>query len=556
MINKEKEIKNSGLKIEFIVLIILYLGMLYLWTLPFQKQQIPYGEPDAAIHFTMADKIYLKDKPLLQAPPANTLLGFDVDYKQGFPSYPPQFYTGLGITEIVGGGRVVPFYLYLAIACSLVFFSFYFLLRKLFGPATAMLALLFFVFSMRDRLTYLWGQWATAIAFAFIPAILYTSYEYINSFLEKDKKEKPLYLYLTSVLLALQFLFHAAIFFLCIGMIVIYIIAIAIKERKIPFNIKTLVIGIFLLFFVIFAFAPQQATSNFQRVFYDLGLYNNPDMAFNEVTLKQNVTYGGISRIFKWYDFPQDVTGAYPPFLFSFKSIYYSYWVLPFLIIGIIFLVLRRNRRDLLMLSTIASLYVFLHTDVIGIHLEKVIRFFYTESIIFYSLIAIGITSIPNIISSFVKVNENSRNIMKYTLIVIAAILIFSINAQPTYEQLKYTYGEGMRLNSAEFLAANWINDNLPQDAGIMYVGTPTFPLRAWLEAVSGRLGIFDNLNIIPEKDQNINKTDYILIDYSFYMVNNEQAKQAMSYLQEWEKSNTKQNPVYDENGIKIFKVD
>jgi len=551
--NKLQE-ENRFKKLEVLFLIALYLSMLYLWTLPFQQQKIPYGESDATIHFFLADRIYLTDKPLTQVPPINSVLGLDVEVKQGFLAYAPQFYTGLAITEVIGGDRVVPFYLYLAITCSVIFFSLYFLLRKLFGSTTAMLANFFIIFSMRERFTYLWGQWATAISFAFIPLILYAFYEYTNSFLEKkDKKEeRPLYLYIIFVLFAIQFLFHPIGFLLCFGMIMVYFILIMVKERKIPINMKHVFFALCLFFIIIFTFAPLQTRSNFRRVLYNVGLYEyeNPEMQFGNVSLKKDINYTRFSRIFKWYDFPQEIAGSYPAFIFSYKDIYYGYWTLPFLFLGIAFLAIRRKRKDLLMLSMIIALYLLLHTDVVGVYLEsKIIRLFYAESIIFYSLIAIGITSIP----SFIKMDEKSRGTIKYVLVILAAILILSIGAKATYNQFKSAYGGIQRLNSAQFEAANWINDNLPQDAGVMYVGTPTFLHRAWLQAVSARLGIFDQFNVIPINDPNINRTNYVLMDYSWYQMLGDQ--QSIAQLQEWEKGNVKGDLIYDQNGVKIYKV-
>lgn len=534
-------------KLEILSLVILYLGMLYLWTLPFQHQRIPYGEPDAAIRFRLADEMYVTDKPYIKVPDANPVLGFNQTVG-GKDTTPPQFHGGLAISEIIGGDRVVPLYLYLATVCSLIFFSIYFLLRKLYGPATAILASFFIIFSVRERLTYLWGQWSTGIALLFVPIILYTYYKYTDSFLEK--KEKLIYLYLVFILFAIQFLIHAAIFFLCVAMAASYAALLLIKERKIPFNFKHFFIGICLFLLIICAFAPTQTPLLAQRVLRSLGFSQYEKVSFAEIRLKQNYNVSPFLRLFKWYNVPQETAGSYPDFIFSFKDIYYGYWLLPFLIVGIAFLLLRRKRKDLLMLSMLIGLYLLVHADVIGMYLDpKVIRLFYAESVIFYPLIAIGIVSIP----SFIKMDEKSRETIKYILVILAAILILSIGAKPTYDTFKNAYSGIQRLNSAQFEAANWVNDNLPEDARVMYVGTPTFPQRAWLQSVSARLGIFDQFNVIPINDLNINRTNYILMDYSWYQMLGDQ--QSIAQLQQWEKANVKGDIIYDKNGVEIYKV-
>ena len=122
----DKKIK----KIEIIILVALYLVLLSFWTLTFRMNPIPYGEPDAAIHFRLADEMYLSDKPLVEVPKANPLLGFDVDEEAGHFTIAPQHHTNIALMEIIGGERIIPFFLYIAIACSLIFFTVFFFAKK------------------------------------------------------------------------------------------------------------------------------------------------------------------------------------------------------------------------------------------------------------------------------------------------------------------------------------------------------------------------------------------------------------------------------------------
>jgi len=546
--------ENKISKQEILILIIIYLGMLYLWTMPFQQQKIPYGEGDAAIHYIIADNMYVTDKPTLKLPETNPVFNFQMGnlFMPGYLFYCPQFHTNFAISEIIGGERVVPFYLYLALICTGIFFSVYILLRKQFGAATAILASFLLIFSMRDRLTYLWGQWGTAVTLLYIPIILYTYYKYTESVY--NSKEKLIYLYMTYILAAMQFLFHPLGIPVVLGMILVYTVLISIKEKKLPINktnIKHFIIGIFLFLFIICAFAPLQVPSHLGRINRDV-VIGTPDQSEPSTQIKEGYDVSKFARIFKWYDFPEVFHGI-PDFYFSFKNLYYGYWMLPFLILGILFLILRRKSKDLLMLSTIIAFYIIVHLDLINVYLgAKMPRLFYFESVIFYPLMAIGITSI----ALFIKTNDKSSKIIKWGIVAAAVIAVLLINAKPTYDQFKGAYPIPMRMDQAQFDASNWINDNLPKDAIVMYVGTPTFLNRAWMHAVSARMAVFDQNNIVPSLDKNINRTNYILMDYSLYMIiGGEQATGLISELQQWEKNNTKGSVIYDKNGIKIFKT-
>jgi len=545
-------------KQEIIILIIIYLGMMYLWTMPFQQYKIPYGEGDAAIHYIIADNMYVTDKPTLKLPETSPVFSLEGgnNFMPGYLFYAPQFHTNFAISEIVGGERVVPFYLYLALICTGVFFSVYILLRKQFGAATTILASFLLIFSMRDRLTYLWGQWGTAVTLLYIPIILYTYYKYTESVY--NNKEKLIYLYMTVLLAAMQFLFHPLGTAVVLGMILVYTVLISIKEKKLPINklnIKHFIIGILLFFFVICLFAPLQVPSHLGRVSREvtIGGANQTDI------IKQGYAVGKFERIFKWYDFPETLHGI-PEFYFSFKNIYYGYWMLPFLILGVLFLMFRRKSKDLLMLSTIAAFYIGIHMDLFNIYLgPKMPRLFYLESDIFYPLMAIGITSI----ALFIKTNEKSSKIIKWGIVLAAIVAVLLINAKPSYDQFKGAYPIPNRMTPAQFDASIWINDNLPKDAVVMYVGPPSFLNNAWMHAVSARLAVFDenygpiSLNsLIPTRDKNINRTNYLLMDYSVYMmIGGEQATGLISELQQWEKNNTKGALIYDKNGVKIFKT-
>jgi len=56
--------KINKLYLEIALAVILYLAAIYLWSLPFQKNSMPYGETDSGTHFTLGDYMAQTDKPI------------------------------------------------------------------------------------------------------------------------------------------------------------------------------------------------------------------------------------------------------------------------------------------------------------------------------------------------------------------------------------------------------------------------------------------------------------------------------------------------------------
>ena len=74
--------------------------------------------------------------------------------------------------------------------------------------------------------------------------------------------------------------------------------------------------------------------------------------------------------------------------VFSYKDMH-GYWTLPLLILGSLFLSLRRKRKDLLLLSWIIALYLILHFDLfLGMGAGRLFRSVNNVPYIFYSLVA------------------------------------------------------------------------------------------------------------------------------------------------------------------------
>ena len=55
--------------IEVGIFIIVYLFAIYMWTLPFQDNKVPYGEWDAISHWELGDFIEKRDETFVNLPP-------------------------------------------------------------------------------------------------------------------------------------------------------------------------------------------------------------------------------------------------------------------------------------------------------------------------------------------------------------------------------------------------------------------------------------------------------------------------------------------------------
>ena len=525
-------------KLEIIILICIYLFGLYIWTLPFQDQSIPYGEGDATIHFFLASHMAINDKAMVVIPPYSAWMGLhnNPEFNPNFYLiYPPSMHTALAIFQITNTDRIVGFYLFLALMCSSVFFSLYILMRYLYGPIVGLLSGFLIMFSMRDNLTFLWGQWGTGGGLAFIAILMYVYYKYTSSYI--DNKEKPIYLYVFTILLVAQYLIHPLGCLILFSFLGVYTVLLFLKERKIPFKIKRM-LGCILVFVVLIVLlAPFQALPILKRFDKNMG---------STEELEPRTFY---ELAFDWYSVRGGLHGM-PAFYYSFKNIYYGFWMLPILIFGIISLLYYRGRRDLLLLGCVIGFYVINHLDLIGIFLgSKRLRFYYYESMIFYPIIAIGITRFANLFKS--------KKIIKYLILVVFLVFVVLLNVKASYTHFDRAYDGVLRLNQVEMDGIAWINDNVPDGKYIALVGAPTEKQQYWTESLTTENIItYDPHKIMPQKDPDLNKSTYLIIDYSFYYMYND--TNTINVLSAWEEENfPKERLIYNQdNKYKVYKLE
>jgi hypothetical protein len=214
---------------DWIVLTILFMVAFWLWTLPIQKNHLPFGEGDAAWHFSNSDWAAQSDHSFWRLPNyiGYWYYNFNKALGPNALEYPPPWHLNAAMMQIIGGERVIPIFIYYAVSCFLALFSAYFLVRKLYGFLPAVMTATALLFAWRDMLSYVWGQRPGITAYAFIPLVMYALYKYIDSFYNKENK--IIYLYIFALLFSATFLLHLQAIVFLVPASLIFIILISIK---------------------------------------------------------------------------------------------------------------------------------------------------------------------------------------------------------------------------------------------------------------------------------------------------------------------------------------
>jgi len=375
------------------------------------------------------------------------------------------------------------------------------------------------------------GQYVVLISLSMVPLILYAYYEYTKNYL--SGQNKPIYLYVIAFLLSVQFLTHFQAIAHSIITLALFTIFLIIKERKLPFNIKHAIIAI-----IVFAIV--------------LGPFIVKPVEYSQASGLKSVDVG-LGDLFKWYSSGY-TTVAVSKDIFSYSAMHAS-WTLPFLFIGVFLLILKREKRDLLILSWLIAVYLILHFDILlKMNPSRVFRSINDVAHIFYPIVAIGFINI----CEFIKTNEETKKYIKYGLTILFILLILIFNAHSSYSMLKDSYSYPMRLNPYQYEAANWIKSNLPEDSLVLASGTLTQKVSWWLRVTSQRQIFEDVLHIqLAERDYpQLGKINpgYLLFDYSeLYML---RQQEGIDQLQTVEKNMTVNSKLlYDKNYVKVYEI-
>ncbi|MFH1317239.1 MAG: DUF6541 family protein [Candidatus Woesearchaeota archaeon] len=515
--------------IHILLITILYLFTIFTWTQPIRTNEIPFGQVDASSHFTVADYTSSYDQPITDLPKyIYYRYGLDNTYKENTLWYHPPYHLNLALIQIFTNSRFLSFYIFIAILCSLVVLINYFIINRWYGFWHAFLSSVLVAFAGRNVLVYLFGQWPERISYFFTPIIIYLFYMYFINY--KKKEEKTIYMYLLAILLAINLLLHPMGFFHSIAALAIIYLLLALKEKKIfIINLKTLILPI-ITFLIIIAIFPYQ-TGNVIKSFQ-----GSPSI---------EGTSGDISRLFSWFKKPDNLGGV-PEIYFSFADMN-GIWIIPLILIGIIFLVLRRKTQDIFMLGWLISLYIVIHADVIGkgpfVH-----RSLAASNMVFAPLAAIGILAII----SFIPLAKQKRQIVKYGLITAFIILAIIYNIIPSISMLNTFYESPLsRLNPFQFEVSQWLTANTDKDDVILDLGTSSLAKQRWMQYISQRH--FNGINI-EELEQGIPNT-HVIYDYSDLVLMGDRNTFDQLVSNEQQNFNNSQ-PIYNKENIRVYRIE
>lgn len=536
--------------IQTLIFVLVYLFAIYFWSQPYHERKIPYGEYDAMSHFEVADYMAYTDKSMFYLPPyIDIRYGYDNTFKPHTLWYPPPFHTSLSIIQIAGGERVLPIYLLNTLMATFVIITVYFVINSLFGFLPAILSALLIIFSPRDFMPYLWGQWPERFAYAFVPIILYCFYKYFITY--SKESNKPTYICLTALFLGIDLLIHPLVFFHSIlGLAALYVF-LSLKQKKIVFNWKH--IGICaLIFIVLFMSFPYQTFNIFE-------FFKKPS-ATDQQPQQKPIDFG---RLLQWSLNPRDYAGSVPSSYFSFREMH-GLWTLPFLLLGILFIALRRETRDIFLLAWLVSLYLVLHRDLLG-KITFLHRSLSATAHIFAPLTAIGAVYLAD----FIKLPSNYNKYLKYGIAAVFIYLALSINMVSASKLInKNTYnpntidGFFSTLNAQEYQAAQWVLENVPDSTNITVLGIPyaenvlsvTSKKIRWLAAVSQHVTRF--YYFLENKEDILKSQDWdIMLDYT--MVGPLNDAEIFNYMQSFEKNiSTTHTLIYNKDNVRVYKFE
>ena len=530
--------------LEVFIFLAVYLFAIYMWTLPFQDNRTPYGEFDAISHWGLGDFIAQRDRTFVYLPPfLDYPYGTDNEFKPHTLWYPPPFHTDFAIISAFSNDRMVPIYLTNAIFASSILISVFFVIRRLFGFLPAILSSFLLTFSMRDIMPYLWGQWPERFAYAFVPLILYCFYMYYTTYSKEENK--PIYLYMMSLLLAVNVFIHPLVFFHSLIGIFVLGVALAIKQKKIPFSWKH--IGLALLFFlVLFAIFPYQT--------------GNVIVSFTKSSTPEEMKHSIVSRLLQWAPNAEDFVGSVPASYFSFKDMH-GLWTLPFLLIGLLILVIRRENRDIFLLAWLISLYLVLHRDLID-KFMFLHRSLSASAHIFVPITVIGALSL----FSLIKLPKIYKSFLKYGAAVLIVVLTIVYNFPAAHSTLDNAYDHPfLRPNAAQIEVSEWIKDNTPEDINVSVIGPyPDIMKKAsWMASYSHRTShYFEGFLTWPRYEENREEiinyhllNDYVVFDYTDIALLSDKslAEQWLSFEKQQMANHTL---LYNKDNIRVYKYE
>ncbi len=523
---------------DYVTLGILFCIALYMYSLPFQDNPLPFGEGDAAWHFAAGDYMTSRDRSMdLDDFPVyihywyynfNPILG------PGALQYPPPPNMVHSFLQIGGGERYVPVRISMAFLVFIGIFSVYFLLHKLYNNYfISSLSAFALIFSVGSHLPYLFRQQATFTSIVFFPLVIYCTYRFLNSLYTENREF--IYFYLLLLLLVCQFMYHILGLLPSFSFILVYTLFSLIRNKKIPLDkevMKHLAIVFFLGILLILPFF---------NIYWGAFQTESQDMK-PDISLSRFFVFGidTAKSAFSYVDFLQ----VYPGIIF-----------VVLLFVGLTFILFRRSKSDLIMLMWLISLYLFFHLDILGIRNQRMSRLLELESQVFYPIAIIGLFAL----ASFIKVGQYKK-ILNYALAVGFIVLVLFTTGTRSYAVLDSAYNSLDRLTPTQVRFCEMVKESdIEKDAMIFNLGTITYAKNRWLLAVCQRNTMpFDMLGRLDEFQVKGLDTDkipkYVMFDYSDYMLLNQKAK--IEEINQVEADFANNTLVFNQDGIRVYRLE
>ena len=113
------ELTENWVHLETILLCLLVIGSVWIWTMPFQNDEHPFGEVDSAAHFALGDAMGSANTPIVQLPfYIDKRYGNDNTFKPHSLFYHPPFHVNFAIMQLLTRERFLPIFLLNALMSS------------------------------------------------------------------------------------------------------------------------------------------------------------------------------------------------------------------------------------------------------------------------------------------------------------------------------------------------------------------------------------------------------------------------------------------------------
>jgi len=164
---------------------------------------------------------------------------------------------------------------------------------------------------------------------------------------------------------------------------------------------------------------------------------------------------------------------------------------------------------------------------------------------VIYPVIALGLMGFASLVSQLT--GGKNKQTIKYLAAAVFIYFALTVNGASAYKQLSQAYPVGVRMTPGQVEAAEWIGENLAEDAGVIGFGHYPANKVDWTSAYARRL-----VNDYIPAEYN---ATHILIDYTDSI--NFGIKPLFEQLQSLENVNlSNKTPIYKTEAIRVYEIE